>query len=56
MDRCVALPSHLPTLTYLRFTISSKKGNMLDSIDDDDDIEWSDKPFDYCNDQNTETL
>jgi hypothetical protein len=41
---CSAIPS------------AEKKGNMLDSIDDDDDIEWSDKPFDYCNDQNTETL
>jgi hypothetical protein len=55
MDRCVALPSHLPTLS-LRHTISSKKGDMLDSIDDDDDIEWPDKPFDYRDDQNTETL
>jgi hypothetical protein len=40
MDRCVALPSHLPTLSYLRHTISSEKGDVLDSIDDDDDIEW----------------
>ncbi len=42
MDRCVALPSHLPTLSYLRHMISSKKGDVLDSIDDDDDIEWPD--------------
>jgi hypothetical protein len=53
MDRCIALPSHLPTLSYLRHTISSKKSDVLDSIDDDDDIEW---PFDYRDDQNTETL
>ena len=39
MDRCVALPSHLPTLSYLRHTISSIKGDVLDSIDDDNDIE-----------------
>ena len=55
MDRCVALPSHLPTLSYLRHTISSKKGDVLDSIDDDDDIEWPDNTFDYRDDQNTET-
>ena len=28
---------------------------MLDSIDDDDDIEWPENPFDYREDQNTET-
>jgi hypothetical protein len=39
MDWFVALPSHLPTLGYLRHTISSKKGDVLDSIDDDDDID-----------------
>ncbi len=33
MDRCVALPSNLPTLSYLRHTISSKKGDVLDSSD-----------------------
>jgi hypothetical protein len=55
MDRCVALPSHLPTLSYLRHTISSKKGDVLDSIDDDDDIEWPDNPFDHRDYQNTET-
>ena len=55
MDRCVALPSYLPTLSYLRHTISSKKGDVLDSIDDDDDIEWPENPFDYREDQNTET-
>jgi hypothetical protein len=49
---CVALPSHLPTLSYLRHTISSEKGDLLDSIDDDDDIVW---PFDHRDYQNTET-
>ena len=30
-----------------------KKGEVLDSIDDDDDIEWPDRynPFDYRDDQ-----
>ena len=32
-----------------------EKGDVLDSIDDDDDIEWPDNPFDYREDQNTET-
>ena len=56
MDRCVALPSHLPNLSYLRHTISSKKGDVLDSIDDDDDIEWPENPFDHRDYQNTELL
>jgi hypothetical protein len=28
---------------------------LLDSIDDNDDIEWPENPFDYREDQNTET-
>jgi hypothetical protein len=28
---------------------------VLDSIDDNDDIEWPENPFDYREDQNTET-
>jgi len=56
MDRCVALPYHLPTLSYLRHTISSKKGDVLDSIDDDDNIEWPDNPSDHRDNQETETL
>jgi hypothetical protein len=57
MDRCVTLPTHLPTLSYLRHTISSKKkGDVLDSIDDDGDIEWPGNPFDHRDYQNTETL
>ncbi len=32
-----------------------EKGDVLDSIDDDDDIEWPEDPFDYREDQNTET-
>jgi hypothetical protein len=56
MDRCVALSSHLPTFSYLRHSISSKKGDVLDSINYDDDIEWQNNPFDYRDDQNTETL
>ncbi len=40
MDRCVE--------TYNLVEV-------LDSIDDDDDIEWSENPFDYREDQNTET-
>jgi hypothetical protein len=56
MDRCIALPSHQATLSYLRHTISSKKGDVLASIDDDDDIEWPDNPFDHRDYQNTENL
>ena len=33
-----------------------EKGYVLDSIDDDDDIEWPDNPFDHRDYQNTETL
>ena len=51
MDRCVALSSHLPTLSYLKHSL-----DVLDSIDYDDDIEWQNNPFDYHDDQNTETL
>jgi hypothetical protein len=51
------LPSHLPTVSYLRHTISSKKkGDVLDSIDDDGDIEWPGNPFDHRDYQNTENL
>ncbi len=32
-----------------------EKGHVLDSIDDDDDIEWPENPFDYREDQKTET-
>ena len=51
---CSAIPSADSQL--LGHTISSKKGDVLDSIDDDDDIEWQDNPLDYRDDQNTETL
>ena len=33
-----------------------EKGDVLDFIDYDDDIEWPESPFDYREDQNTETM
>jgi len=33
-----------------------EKGDVLDSIDDDDDIEWLENSFDYREDKNTETI
>jgi len=32
-----------------------EKGDVLDSIDDDDDIEWPENPFDHRDDQRLET-
>jgi hypothetical protein len=54
MDRCVALPSADSQLLETYDLV--EKGDVLDSIDDDDDIEWLDNPFDYRDYQNTETL
>ncbi len=44
---CSAIPSETYNLV--------EKNEVLDSIDDDDDIEWPENPFDYREDQNTET-
>jgi len=54
MDRCYsAIPSANSQLFETYNLV--EKGNALDSIDDDDDIEWPGSPFDYREDQNTET-
>ena len=47
---CSADPQLLETFDLV------EKGDVLDSIDDDDDIEWPDNPFDHRDYQNTETL
>ena len=51
---CSAIPSaNSQLLETYDFVV---KGDVLDSIDDDDDdIEWHENPFDYREDQNTET-
>ena len=51
---CSAIPSADPQLLETYDLV--EKGDVLDSIDDDDDIEWPDNPFDHRNYQNTETL
>jgi hypothetical protein len=52
MDRGVALPSHLPTLSYLRHTISLKKAMCwIPSTM----MMMTSNAFDYREDHNTET-
>jgi hypothetical protein len=50
---CSAIPSANSQLLETYDLI--EKSDVLDSIDDDDDIEWPENPFDYREDQNTET-
>ena len=49
---CSAIPSANSQLFETYNLV--EKGDVLDSIDDDDDIEWPENPFDYREDQNTE--
>ena len=51
---CSAIPSANSQLNETHNLV--EKGDVLDSIDDDDDIEWPDNPFDHRDYQNTETL
>ena len=50
---CSAVPSANSQLLETYDLI--EKGDVLDSIDDDDDIEWPENPFGYREDQGTET-
>ena len=50
---CSAIPSANSQLFETYNLV--EKGDVLDSIDDEDDIEWPENPFDYREDQYTET-
>jgi hypothetical protein len=50
---CSAIPSANSQLFETNNLV--EKSEVLDSIDDDDDIEWPENPFDNREDQNTET-
>jgi hypothetical protein len=50
---CSAIPSANSQLFETYNLV--EKSEVLDSIDDDDDIEWPENPLDYREDQNTET-
>ena len=50
---CSAIPSANSQLFETYNLV--EKGDVLDSIDDDDDIKWPENPFDYREDKNTET-
>ncbi len=51
---CSAIPSANSELLETYDLV--EKGDVLESINDDDDIEWPENQFDYREDQNTETI